>query len=423
MYINRSSVKRKMDQLRMIRLNQHLITTYALTFLSCCAVFHSTNGQLPPQAVFVDPKSFAVLSTFRNSSFTEFFNPTSTQPPFFQIFDSSFLDILGANATINQISSNNSFLYAHEAPIYYPATDEVFFCSHAGDPLSFSDVNHNNQVAKISIKEAEEKLANLPVDTAINVTVTKLDLPDSIQMTNGGTGPYYSNLLFVNSGRGPLLPPTLAFVNPYPPYNATVLLNNFYGRQYNSINDVKIHASGNIFFTDPAYGYPQGFRPPPVLPNQVYRFDPKTGAVRVAATDFSRPNGIAFSPNGKTAYITDTGAATGSSIDLTGPATIYAFDVHPTTYALKNRRVFAYADTGIPDGIQLDADGNVYSGCGDGVQIWNSQGILLGKIFVGGVTPQVAFAGDGRLVILSEFRIFLVHLAAKSVNLSYPTDD
>lgn len=34
-----------------------------------------------------------------------------------------------------------------------------------------------------------------------------------------------------------------------------------------------------------------------------------------------------------------------------------------------NRRVFAYADTGIPDGIQLDANGNVYSGCGDGVQV------------------------------------------------------
>lgn len=47
----------------------------------------------------------------------------------------------------------------------------------------------------------------------------------------------------------------------------------------------------------------------------------------------------------------------------------YAFDVDATTQAFKNRRVFAYIDTGLPDGIQLDTNGNVYSGCGDGVQV------------------------------------------------------
>ena len=47
----------------------------------------------------------------------------------------------------------------------------------------------------------------------------------------------------------------------------------------------------------------------------------------------------------------------------------YAFDVDPSSNAFKNRRVFAYVDTGIADGIQLDADGNVYGGCGDGVQV------------------------------------------------------
>ena len=53
----------------------------------------------------------------------------------------------------------------------------------------------------------------------------------------------------------------------------------------------------------------------------------------------------------------------------TKPATIYAFDVDPTTQAFTNRRVFAYVDNGIPDGIQLDTEGRVYSGCGDGTQV------------------------------------------------------
>lgn len=79
----------------------------------------------------------------------------------------------------------------------------------------------------------------------------QLDLPESVQMTNGGTGPYDGELLIVNSGRANL-PPTVAIVNPAPPHNTRILLDNFFGRQFNSINDVKIHpTSGAIFFTDP----------------------------------------------------------------------------------------------------------------------------------------------------------------------------
>lgn len=51
------------------------------------------------------------------------------------------------------------------------------------------------------------------------------------------------------------------------------------------------------------------------------------------------------------------------------PLCSYAFDVDPRTQVFKNRRVFAYIDTGVPDGIQVDLNGNVYSGCGDGVQV------------------------------------------------------
>ena len=52
-----------------------------------------------------------------------------------------------------------------------------------------------------------------------------------------------------------------------------------------------------------SYGYLNHFRPLPLLPNQVYRFDPQTGNVRVVADGFHRCNGIAFSANGKLAYM------------------------------------------------------------------------------------------------------------------------
>ena len=72
-------------------------------------------------------------------------------------------------------------------------------------------------------------------------------------MTNGGTGPYHGDLLLITSGRGDL-PPSIVRVNPDPPFNTTVLLDNFLGRQFNSLNDIKVHpVSGALFFTDPTY--------------------------------------------------------------------------------------------------------------------------------------------------------------------------
>jgi gluconolactonase len=80
----------------------------------------------------------------------------------------------------------------------------------------------------------------------------QLNLSDNVQMVNGGTGPYKGDLLFVTSGRA-LLPPSIVRVNPSPPYNDTVILDNFLGRQFNSLNDIKILPGTDImFFTDPA---------------------------------------------------------------------------------------------------------------------------------------------------------------------------
>jgi gluconolactonase len=47
----------------------------------------------------------------------------------------------------------------------------------------------------------------------------------------------------------------------------------------------------------------------------------------------------------------------------------YGFDVDPDTHAFKNRRILAYVDTGIADGIQTDTEGNVFGACADGVHV------------------------------------------------------
>lgn len=120
----------------------------------------------------------------------------------------------------------------------------------------------------------------------------------------------------------------------------------------------------------------------------------------------------------------------------------YAFDVDPRTQAFKNKRIFAYTDSGIPDGIELDSAGNVYGGCGDGVhvcsslsvsflqrgcnsnnvcctQVWNPQGILIGKFFLGANSADMVFAGKGRLVILAGTNVYLAEIAAGGFNLAF----
>ncbi|KAI0777466.1 D-lactonohydrolase-like protein [Trametes elegans] len=380
-------------------------TTFLLATSSCTAsplqkqpALATRDTSSPQQAVSVTPLSFAVWGdngSWRSDVNTELFNPTNASPPFFQVFDSAFLDILGPSATIREIASNPTFAV---------------------------DIDHNNQISSINLSEVTAAINAAGGSTAsVNVSVTKLDLPDTIQMTNGGTGPYSGNLVLANSGRGSL-PPSIALVNPAPPHNTTVLLDNFFGRQFNSLNDVKIRPGTNkLFFTDVVYGFLNHFRGQPLLPNQVYRLDPDTRAVRVVADGFVRCNGIAFSSDGSTAFVTDTGFNDGFfGNNQTLPATIYAFDVDPKTEAFKNRRVFAYVDTGIPDGIQVDAAGNVYAGCADGIQVWGPDGTLLGKFFLGTTAANLVFAGDNRLVILAETSIYYAEIAAKANKLAYP---
>ncbi|KAJ6624838.1 D-lactonohydrolase-like protein [Mycena sp. CBHHK59/15] len=354
-----------------------------------------------------DRRTFAVLDPhgpFRNGS--QRFEPTpnvTLTPPYFQVFDDRFRDILGPAPSIRVIVENDTFPFAHDAPMWVPSTDDVFFSGGrtVGRPVS-----------KINLHDLATTQTGL-----INFII--IPLGDDVQINNGGTL-FRGDLLLVTTGSGPL-PPSLVRVNPLPPFNDTVILNNYYGRQFNSLNDAKIHpVSRAIFFTDTTYGFLNGFRPPPLIPNQVYRFDADTGEVRVVADGFTQPNGVAFSPDGETAYIADSGETEGvlNGNDQTKPATIYAFDVRPETQVFGNRRVFAYIDSGVPDGLTLDTNGNLYVGCGDGTEVFDPNGTLLGKVSLGVGSANMVFAGKGRLIIMADTKIYLATIAAEGVNLN-----
>ncbi|KAF7317880.1 SGL domain-containing protein [Mycena kentingensis (nom. inval.)] len=352
-----------------------------------------------------DKRAFAVLDPlgpFRNGS--ELYEPAQTNltPPYFQVYDDRFMDIIGPNPTLRVIVENDTFPFAHDGPIWVPSTNEVFM---TGGRLQ------GRPVSKISLDDLKTTTTGL-----INFTMVPLG-PD-VQINNGGT-PFRGDLLFVTTGNG-TLPPSVIRVNPNAPFNDTIILNSFYGRQFNSLNDVKIHPQSRaIFFTDVTYGFLNNFRPAPQLPNQVYRFDADTGDVRVVADGFVQPNGIAFSLDGSRAYIADSGQSEGvqGGTDPTLPGTIYEFDVLPGSQRFANRRVFAFTDTGVPDGLTLDTEGNFFVGCPDGAQVYSPDGTLLGKIFLGQGSANMIFANGTGLLLMADTKVFLAEIAAQGANL------
>jgi gluconolactonase len=175
------------------------------------------------------------------------------------------------------------------------------------------------------------------------------------------------------------------------------LVDNWRGEPLNSPNDVAVRHDGTIWFTDPSYGYLQGFRPEPRVGDYIYRFDPGTDVLEVVDDSFVKPNGIAFSPSGETLYATDSGAnQEPGSFHVGMPHHIVAFTVTDAG-RLRDRRLLAVTMPGFPDGLKTDGAGRIYASAFSGVQVFSPAGNLLDEIDLPGAV-NFTFAGDELLI-------------------------
>ena len=175
----------------------------------------------------------------------------------------------------------------------------------------------------------------------------------------------------------------------------TTIADRFEGKRLNSPNDAVVRSDGSIWFTDPAYGIDSDYEghkaESEIGACHVYRVDPHTGRVSIAADDFVRPNGLAFSVDERRLYIADTGA----SHVPDGPRHIRAFDVGEDG-RLTGGEVFATCTAGLFDGFRLDTEGRIWTSAGDGVHCYHPDGTLIGKIQVPEVVANVVFGGVKR---------------------------
>jgi gluconolactonase len=169
-----------------------------------------------------------------------------------------------------------------------------------------------------------------------------------------------------------------------------VLADSFQGRRFNSPNDLVVKSDGTIWFTDPDYGLAGtsaiGF-------NGVYRLDPRTGAVTLLTSALGEPNGIAFSPDEKTLYVSDSegaGVAEGAGV-------VVAFTVDDGSIGPGTRL------GGGCDGIGVDELGDVWaSSCGPEIVVTDPHGREIGSITFPGDTTNLAWGGqDGRTLFVT----------------------
>lgn len=194
----------------------------------------------------------------------------------------------------------------------------------------------------------------------------------------------------------------------------SVLVDRYRGKRLNSPNDLVYRSDGSLYFTDPPYGLPkQDSDPAKELPfNGVFRLS--QGKLQVIIKDLNRPNGIAFSPNQKVLYVSNSDPAhkIWMMYDVAADGTV------------RNGRVMADATadkgSGNPDGMKIDAKGNLYCAGPGGLWIFSPTGKHLGTIKVPEVVSNCAWGDDGKtLYITARTSVYRIRLSVPGEKVLY----
>lgn len=297
--------------------------------------------------------------------------------PLYQIDDPRFKALIQKNARLQQIATGFEWT---EGP--------VWFADH--QHLIFSDI----PAARMMCVTPQGELRVFR---------------SASNYTNGNTRDRQGRLVSCQHG-------TRSVTRTEPDGSIVVLADQYEGKALNSPNDVIVQASnGAIWFTDPTYGILSDYEGYKADPEQsarhVFRIDPVTGKLDARISDFVQPNGLAFSPDEKTLYV----AESGSSHDPDVPSVIRAFTLDGVGNVLSSS-VFAEIDRGLPDGMRVDDEGNLWSSAADGVHCFAPDGTRLGKILVPEVVSNLCFGGarGNRLFITATTSVYMIAVNARS---------
>lgn len=267
----------------------------------------------------------------------------------------SFRQLIDEHAPVRQVGSGFTFT---EGPLWHPADNYLLFSDMPADVRRRYDRAGVREVLKPT-----HKANGLTYDADLNLIACEHSTSSLTRTTPAG--------------------------------QRTVLASHFEGRELNSPNDVVVHSSGAIYFTDPWYGRMPVFgieRPRELGFQGVYRCAPghTPGAEPQLVVDrylFSMPNGLCFSPDETLMYVNDT-----------EQANIRVFDVAPDG-RLANGRIFASGikdslKPGVPDGMKCDQLGNVWVTAPGGLWVYAPDGTHIGRVPIPELSANLAWGGD-----------------------------
>ncbi len=249
---------------------------------------------------------------------------------------------------------------AHEGPVYVPEEDALYFTSVPRRSPSgpVVDIRRLGPDGEVTVVRPDANVAN----------GMALDARGRLIVCEQGSRRERARIAGVDRRTGA----------------TRTIVEEWRGLPLNSPNDVVVKSDGSLWFTDPSYGFLQGFRPEPLLADAVYRHDPATGRTSVVAQGFGKPNGLVFAPDESLLYVGDSEADR-----------IEAFDVIAGC-RLAGRRLFAL--TRSPDGLAVDAAGDLYTSSPAGIDVRAPGGALIGEIRVPGAV-NFTWGGAGRNVL------------------------
>jgi gluconolactonase len=183
-----------------------------------------------------------------------------------------------------------------------------------------------------------------------------------------------------------------------PKSDFTALATNYNGKRFSSPNDAAFRSNGDLFFTDPPYGLQNlDDDVEKEIPfNGVYKIS-KNGYVTLLVDSITKPNGIAFMPGEKKFLVACSDPA---------KAIWYEFELDESD-SVTNARIFYDAtsstgtEKGLPDGLKIDSQGNVFATGPGGVWIFNKDGKVLGKIKLPEASANCALSPDEKTLYIT----------------------